>query len=74
MKWKRGEAAELIGSVGVALLIAGFVRYSIQGELLPASKIMLIAGAVLLPLRSPSASAASRHFSPDAPRNWAPIP
>jgi len=40
--------AETLASVGVACLIAGYLRYSIQDELLLASKILLIAGGVLL--------------------------
>ena len=45
---KRHQIADLIGSVGAALLIAGYLRYSIQGELLLPSKILLIAGGVFL--------------------------
>lgn len=41
------QLAETIASVGVACLIAGYLRYSIQNELLLASKILLIAGGVL---------------------------
>jgi len=48
MKWTRNEWAEIIGSVGLAALIGGYVRYSLQGELLLTSKILLIAGAVLV--------------------------
>ncbi|MGH9688996.1 MAG: GldG family protein [Candidatus Acidiferrales bacterium] len=40
--------AETLASVGVACLIAGYLRYSIQDTLLLASKILLIAGGVLL--------------------------
>ncbi len=47
MKWNRNEIAEIIASIGVAGLIAGYIRYSLQGELLTFSKILLIAGAVL---------------------------
>lgn len=45
---KRHQIADLIGSVGAALLIAGYLRYSIQGELLILSKTLMIAGGVLL--------------------------
>ena len=45
---KRHQIADLIGSVGAALLIAGYLRYSIQGELQPLSKWLMIAGGVLL--------------------------
>ncbi len=48
MKWTRNEWAEIIGSMGAAALIGGYVRYSLQGELLLASKILLIGGAVLI--------------------------
>jgi ABC-type uncharacterized transport system involved in gliding motility auxiliary subunit len=47
MKWNRNEIAEIIGSIGAAGLIAGYIRYSLQGELLTFSKILLIAGGVL---------------------------
>jgi ABC-type uncharacterized transport system involved in gliding motility auxiliary subunit len=48
MKWNRHEAAEFTGSIGVAMLVAGYLRYSIQGELLLFSKITLIAGGVFV--------------------------
>jgi ABC-type uncharacterized transport system involved in gliding motility auxiliary subunit len=48
MKWNRQKTTEFLASVGAALLIAGYLRYSIQGELLLFSKILLIAGGVLL--------------------------
>jgi len=48
MKSNLEKVTELIASVGAALLIAGYLRYSIQGELLLFSKILLIAGGVLL--------------------------
>jgi ABC-type uncharacterized transport system involved in gliding motility auxiliary subunit len=48
MKWDRNETARFIGTVAVAMLIAGYLRYSIQGELLPFSKGLLIAGVVFL--------------------------
>ncbi|MGH9690355.1 MAG: GldG family protein [Candidatus Acidiferrales bacterium] len=46
MKWDRLELGKFFGSIGVALLIAGYLRYSIQSELLLLSKILLIAGGV----------------------------
>lgn len=48
MKWTRNEWAEIIGSMGVAAVIGGYVRYSLQGELLLTSKVLLIGGAVLI--------------------------
>jgi ABC-type uncharacterized transport system involved in gliding motility auxiliary subunit len=48
MKWNQQKTTEFLGSVGAALLIAGYLRYSIQGELLLFSKILLIAGGVFL--------------------------
>ncbi len=48
MKWTRNEWAEIIGSVGVAAAIGGYVRYSLEGELLLFSKILLIGGGVLI--------------------------
>ena len=48
MKWDRNETARFIGTVGVAMLIAGYLRYSIQGEFLPFSKGLLIAGGVFI--------------------------
>ncbi len=48
MKWDREETARFIGTVGVAMLIAGYLRYSIQGEFLTFSKGLLIAGAVFI--------------------------
>lgn len=47
-KWKQREVAEFLASIGVAMLIAGYLRYTIQGELLLFSKITLIAGGILL--------------------------
>ncbi|MBZ5503264.1 MAG: GldG family protein [Acidobacteriia bacterium] len=47
MKWSRKEWVEFAGSVGAACLIAGYLRYSVQGELLAVSKALLIAGGVL---------------------------
>ena len=48
MKWTRQQWAEMALSLGVALLISSYVRYSMQGELLRFSEILLIAGGVLI--------------------------
>ncbi|MGH9734564.1 MAG: GldG family protein [Candidatus Acidiferrales bacterium] len=48
MKWTRSQWAEIALSLGVALLIASYVRYSMQGELMRFSEILLIAGGVLI--------------------------
>lgn len=48
MKWGRSQWAEIVLSLGVALLIASYVRYSLQGELMLFSEILLIAGGVLV--------------------------
>jgi len=48
MKWTRAQLAEITLSVGAALLISSYVRYSIQGELLQLSEGMLIGGGVLV--------------------------
>jgi ABC-type uncharacterized transport system involved in gliding motility auxiliary subunit len=48
MKWDRQKIGEYAATVGGALLIAGYLRYSIQGELLLLNKLLLIAGGVLL--------------------------
>jgi len=48
MKWDRNETARFIGTVAVAMLVAGYLRYSIQGEFLPFSKGLLIAGAIFV--------------------------
>jgi ABC-type uncharacterized transport system involved in gliding motility auxiliary subunit len=42
------QLAETLACVGVACLIAGYLRYSIQDELQLLSKILLIAGGVIL--------------------------
>ena len=47
MKWDRQEVARFIVTLGLAMLIAGCLRYSIQGEFLTFSKVLLIAGGVL---------------------------
>jgi ABC-type uncharacterized transport system involved in gliding motility auxiliary subunit len=48
MKWNRKQAAEFSASAGVACIIAGYLRYSIQGELLLTAKMLLILGGVLV--------------------------
>src|SRR5579862_8162370 len=48
MKWDRNEIARTLAAIGLACVVAGFLRYSIQNELLRASEILLIAGGVLL--------------------------
>jgi gliding motility-associatede transport system auxiliary component len=48
MNWDRKEWARLIASVGGACLLAGYLRFTIQSELLRTSKILLISGGVLL--------------------------
>jgi ABC-type uncharacterized transport system involved in gliding motility auxiliary subunit len=48
MKWTRSQWAEITLSLGAALLISAYVRYSIQGELLQLSEILLIGGGVLI--------------------------
>jgi ABC-type uncharacterized transport system involved in gliding motility auxiliary subunit len=48
MKWDRQETARFIGTLGVAMLIAAYLRYSIQGEFLTFSKGLLIAGCVFI--------------------------
>ncbi len=69
MKWDREELARFIGTMGVAMLIAGYLRYSIQGELLTFSKVVLILGALfvlaslLLALNSLFASSPGAHRS-----------
>ena len=46
MKLDRNEIARFVATLGIAMLIASFIRYYIQGELLTFSKGLLIAGAV----------------------------
>ena len=48
MKWDLEELARFIGTTGIAMLVAGYLRYSIQGELLTFSKVVLAAGALCL--------------------------
>jgi ABC-type uncharacterized transport system involved in gliding motility auxiliary subunit len=47
MKLERKELARFLWTLALALLIAGYLRYSIQGELLRFSRILLIGGAGL---------------------------
>ena len=47
MKWDRVEVGKFLGSIGGAMLVAGYLRYSIQSELLLMSKLLLIAGGIL---------------------------
>jgi ABC-type uncharacterized transport system involved in gliding motility auxiliary subunit len=42
------EVFRTLGALGGAMVLAGYIRYSIQGELLLTSKILLIAGGVFL--------------------------
>src|SRR5579872_7431104 len=46
-KVDRREFYRLLAWLGAALIIAGYVRYSVQGELLVTSKGLLIGGGVL---------------------------
>lgn len=48
MKWDREELARFIGTTGIAMLIAGYLRSTIQGELLTFSKVVLAIGALCL--------------------------
>ncbi len=48
MTWTRRQWAEIALSLGVALLISSGIRYSIQGEMMRLSEILLIAGGVLI--------------------------
>jgi ABC-type uncharacterized transport system involved in gliding motility auxiliary subunit len=48
MKWTRQQLAEICLSIGVALLIASYIRYTIQGSLLHLSEGLLIGGGVLI--------------------------
>ena len=47
MKWDRQETLRFIGTLGLALLVGGYLRYSYEGELLLTSKILMIAGGVV---------------------------
>src|ERR1700678_2487375 len=48
MKWDRNETPRLLAPPPLRLGIAGYLRYSIQGEFLPFSKGLLIGGGVAL--------------------------
>jgi ABC-type uncharacterized transport system involved in gliding motility auxiliary subunit len=48
MKWDRAELARTGASIGIALLIAGYVYYVRQGGLLRNGKVLLITGGVFL--------------------------
>jgi ABC-type uncharacterized transport system involved in gliding motility auxiliary subunit len=48
MTWDRQEWLRNIATIGVAMAIAGSIRYEYQGELLLTSKILLIGGGVLI--------------------------
>lgn len=48
MKVERKEAGQLAGAIGLALLIVGYVRYSINEQMQLSSEILLIAGGVLI--------------------------
>jgi gliding motility-associatede transport system auxiliary component len=47
MKWNRNEIAQFMALIGIACLVAGYLRFTIQNELLLTAKILLIAGGVL---------------------------
>jgi len=48
MKWNRRELARFAGALGLALLVAGYIRYTVLEEFQLANKILLIAGGVLV--------------------------
>jgi gliding motility-associatede transport system auxiliary component len=48
MNWDRQEWLRNIATIGVAMAIAGSIRYELQGELLLLSKILLIGGGVVI--------------------------
>jgi ABC-type uncharacterized transport system involved in gliding motility auxiliary subunit len=48
MKWDQKETARSLAAVGAACVVAGYLRYSIQAELLRTSEVLLIGGGVLL--------------------------
>jgi ABC-type uncharacterized transport system involved in gliding motility auxiliary subunit len=48
MKFDRNEMARSLAAVGIACVVAGFLRYSIQNEMLRTSEILLIGGGVIL--------------------------
>ena len=48
MKWNRQEVIRFAGTLGVALALGGYLRYTFQDEMLLTSKILLIAGGILI--------------------------
>jgi ABC-type uncharacterized transport system involved in gliding motility auxiliary subunit len=48
MKFERKELIQLAGAIGLALLVVGYVRYSVVEELQLPTKIVLIVGGVLI--------------------------
>lgn len=48
MNWDRNEWARSLAAIGIACLVAGFLRYSIQNQLLLTSKILLIGGGIIV--------------------------
>lgn len=48
MKWNRDEIAGYLSSIGLALLIAGWIRFTYQNELSGLTEGILIAGGVLV--------------------------
>jgi ABC-type uncharacterized transport system involved in gliding motility auxiliary subunit len=48
MKWNRQEIAQFSAVLGLAFLLSGYIRYSIQGSWLTLNKSLLIGGGVLL--------------------------
>lgn len=48
MAFRRKEWLRTLGTVGVLLLLAGYIRSSVEGRLLLPGRILLIAGGVLL--------------------------
>jgi len=48
MKWNRRELARSAGALGLALLVAGYIRYTVLEEFQLANKILLISGGVLV--------------------------
>ncbi len=75
MKWDREEIGKFLGSIGAAMLVAGYLRYSIQSELLLMSKILLIAGGVICAGRDRARIRRHRGaFFRSALPSWARIP
>src|SRR5271170_983962 len=48
MTWDRNEWARSLAAVGGACVVAGYLRYTIQGEMSRTAEILLIGGGVLL--------------------------